>query len=387
MQDVIVIGGGMIGAATALGLAKIGLNVVLVEKTPLPTFDPSSPYDVRISAISASSVSLLEKLGTWQAIEQMRVCPYDGLETWEIDGFNVAFRAEELGLDKLGFMVENKVIQIGLWQTLASYPNCTQAVGFSHISAKRENDIWTVTLDETRQFSAPMIIACDGANSIARRWAQIGLTSWQYRQSCLLAVVETELPQQSVTWQQFFPSGPRAFLPLLGNQGCVVWYDSPERISQLKQLSLEKLTDEIHTYFPERLGRVKVQNVGAFPLTRQHALNYANQGIVLVGDAAHTINPLAGQGVNLGFKDVKAVLERIEQAVEKGENLADDFFWLRYEQQRKPDNMMMQSAMDLFYKAFKTNVLPLKVMRNLAFVVAERATLLKKAALKYALGL
>lgn len=387
MQDVIVIGGGMIGAATALGLAKIGLNVVLVEKTPLPTFDPSSPYDVRISAISASSVSLLEKLGAWQAIEQMRVCPYDGLETWEIDGFNVAFRAEELGLDKLGFMVENKVIQIGLWQTLASYPNCTQAVGFSHISAKRENDIWTVTLDETRQFSAPMIIACDGANSIARRWAQIGLTSWQYRQSCLLAVVETALPQQSVTWQQFFPSGPRAFLPLLGNQGCVVWYDSPERISQLKQLSLEKLTDEIHAYFPERLGRVRVQSVGAFPLTRQHALSYANQGIVLVGDAAHTINPLAGQGVNLGFKDVKAVLERIEQAVEKGENLADDFFWLRYEQQRKPDNMMMQSAMDLFYKAFKTNVLPLKVMRNLAFVVAERATLLKKAALKYALGL
>lgn len=387
MQEVIVIGGGMIGAATALGLAKIGLNVVLVEKTPLPTFDPASPYDVRISAISASSVELLQKLGAWQAIERMRVCPYDGLETWEIDGFDVKFHAKELGLDQLGFMVENKVIQIGLWQALASYPNCTQAVGFSQISAKWDDDIWTVTLDDSRQFSAPMILACDGANSIARRWAQIGLTSWQYRQSCLLAVVETELPQQSVTWQQFFPSGPRAFLPLLGNQGCVVWYDSPERISQLKQLSPEKLTDEIYAYFPERLGRVKVQSVGAFPLTRQHALSYANQGIVLVGDAAHTINPLAGQGVNLGFKDVKAVLERIEQAVEKGENFADDFFWLRYEQQRKPDNMMMQSAMDLFYKAFKTNILPLKVMRNVAFVVAERATLLKKAALKYALGL
>lgn len=387
MQDIIIIGGGMVGAATALGLAKVGVKVALIEKNPLPQFEANQPYDVRISAISTSSVALLEKLGAWQAIEQMRVCPYDGLETWEIDGFDVAFRAEELGLDKLGFMVENNLIQIGLWQALQAYPNCTQAVGFNQISAKRENDIWTVTLDNERHFSAPLILACDGANSIARRWAGIGLTSWQYRQSCLLAVVETELPQQSVTWQQFFPSGPRAFLPLSGNQGCVVWYDSPERIAQLKQMSLEKLTDEIHAYFPERLGRVKVQSIGAFPLTRQHAQSYANQGVVLVGDAAHTINPLAGQGVNLGFKDVKTLLEIAEKAVEKGENLANPDLWKQYERRRKPDNLLMQTGMDVFYKTFKTELLPLKIARNAALVIAQRATPLKKRALKYALGL
>lgn len=386
-QDVIVIGGGMVGAAAALGLAKMGLKVALLEKNPLPQFDKADPYDVRISAISAASVELLKQLEAWQHIEAMRICPYDGLETWEMEGFGTTFHAQELELPELGFMVENKVVQIGLWHALQAYPNCVQAVKFSQIFAHREGSVWTVTLDNQRQFSAPIILACDGANSQARQWAGIGLTSWQYRQHCLLAVVETELPQQSVTWQQFFPSGPRAFLPLQGQNGCVVWYDAPQRIAQLKALSKEKLSAEIQSHFPERLGQVSVTAVGSFPLTRQHAQSYVRQGIVLVGDAAHTINPLAGQGVNLGFKDVKMLLEVIEQAVKKGENFSDEKVLKRYEHGRKPDNLLMQTGMDVFYKAFKTELMPVKVARNLALVMAERVMLLKKSALKYALGL
>ncbi|AHG85400.1 2-octaprenyl-3-methyl-6-methoxy-1,4-benzoquinol hydroxylase [Bibersteinia trehalosi USDA-ARS-USMARC-190] len=387
MQEVIVIGGGMVGAATALGLAKLGLNVALIEKNPLPAFEPNCPYDVRISAISAASVSLLEKLGAWQIIEQMRVCPYDGLETWEVEGFDTCFHASELGLDKLGFMVENNLIQIGLWQALNDYANCTQAVGFSQISAKREDEIWTVTLDNERQFSAPILLACDGANSQVRQWGGIGLTSWQYRQHCLLAVAETALPQQSITWQQFFPSGPRAFLPLCGNHGCIVWYDSPERIAELTQLSNEKLSAEIMAAFPSRLGEVSVTVKASFPLTRQHAQRYYQNGVILVGDAAHTINPLAGQGVNLGFKDVKALLEQAEQALEKGENFANADIWKKYEWKRKPDNLLMQTGMDVFYKTFKTDLMPVKALRNLGLVVAQRAGVLKKKALQYALGL
>lgn len=386
-QDVIVIGGGMVGAAAALGLAKIGLNVAILEKNPLPTFESNSAYDVRISAISAASVALLDKLGAWQGIEALRVWAYDGLETWEIDGFGTAFHASELGLDKLGFMVENNLIQIGLWQALQGYENCTQAVGFQQISAKRENGLWILTLDDGQQFSAPILLACDGANSLVRSWSGIGLTSWQYRQHCLLAVVKTDQPAQRVTWQQFFPSGPRAYLPLQDDNGCVVWYDSPQRIAALQQMSAEKLSAEINGNFPARLGQVKVITHGSFPLTRQHAQSYVRQGIVLLGDAAHTINPLAGQGVNLGFKDVKVLLEVIEQAVENGENFADETVLKRYEQKRKPDNLLMQTGMDVFYKAFKTDLLPVKIARNLALMVAEKATPLKKRALKYALGL
>lgn len=383
MQDIIILGGGMVGAATALGLAKLGLNVVIIEKKPLPTFQKNQPYDVRISAISLASVNLLEKLGAWELIEQMRVHPYNGLETWEIEGFNTAFQAQDLGLDKLGFMVENQVIQLGLWKALNTYSNCIQAVGFSDISATHKNEQWTITLDNQHTFSAPILIACDGANSLARQWAGIGLTSWQYRQHCLLSIVETELPQQSITWQQFFPSGPRAFLPLQGHYGCVVWYDSPLRIKELSQLDTNTLTEEIHRHFPKRLGNVTALCSGSFPLTRQHAQQYVKNGVILVGDSAHTINPLAGQGVNLGFKDVAVLLELFEQATNKGHTIQ----LAQYERKRKPDNLLMQTTMDLFYKTFKTDILPVKAFRNLGLLLAERSGILKKQALKYALGL
>lgn len=385
--DVIVLGGGMVGASTALGLARLGLQVALLEKALPPPFSPDSPYDLRISAISLASVELLRNLGAWEAVEAMRAHPYSGLETWEIEGFHTAFAAADLGLDKLGFMVENNVLQRALWQSLQGYPNCVQAVGFQQISATRENKMWQVCLDEQLRFSAPLLIACDGANSQARRWAGIGLTAWQYRHHCLLAVVKLPSTAGSTTWQQFFPSGPRAFLPLAGEYGCVVWYDAPARIAALKPLSPAQLGSEIQRHFPARLGAVEVLSHGSFPLTRQHAQHYVRNGVVLVGDAAHTINPLAGQGVNLGFKDVKVLLKVVEQAVKNGENLATDDVLQRYEQQRKPDNLLMQSAMDLFYKAFKTDLLPLKIARNLGLIIAERATPLKKRALKYALGL
>lgn len=388
--DVIVVGGGMVGAAVALGLAKLGQEVALLEKNPLPAFAAEAPYDLRISAISAASVALLMQLGAWESVLAMRAHPYNGLQTWEIDGFEVSFSAADLGLSELGFMVENNVLQLALWQTLKAYPNFLQAVGFQQIVANRVSDIWQVQVDD-RTFAAPLVIACDGANSVVRGWANIGLSGWQYRQHCLLAVVKTELPAQSVTWQQFYPSGPRAFLPLAEQNGCVVWYDSPKRIEALSRLSPAKLSAEIREYFPAKLsaelGCVDVVSHGAFPLVRQHARHYFRDGVVLVGDAAHTINPLAGQGVNLGFKDVKALLELAEQAQQKGERLVDERWLQRYEQQRKPDNLLMQSGMDLFYKVFKSELLPLKMVRNLAFIATQRATFLKKQVLKYALGL
>lgn len=387
-KDIIVIGGGMVGAATALGLAQLGLDVMLLEKNPLPHI--TADYDLRISAISAASISLLEKLGAWQYLDHRRLCDYDGLSTWEMEGFETAFKAPEIGLDRLGVMLENNLLQKALWQALENYPNCLQAVGFSQISAKYADNIWQVNVDE-KTFRAPMLIAADGANSQVREWAGIGLTSWEYRQHCLLAIVETALPQQSITWQQFFTSGPRAFLPLadLDNKhyGCVVWYDNPARIKQLSSLSLDALSQEIMTHFPTRLGDICVQKVGHFPLTRRHAQQYYHNGIVLVGDAAHTINPLAGQGVNLGFKDVKALLAVIEQAVKKGENFAENTVLQRYERKRKTDNLLMQSGMDLFYKTFKTDLLPIKVLRNLALIGADKINPLKKQALKYAVGL
>ena len=386
-RDIIIVGGGMIGAACAVGLGKLGLQVQLIERAPLPTFDAHSPYDIRISAISAASVNLLRQLGAWQYIENKRVCPYRALETWEIEGFSTYFHSDDLKLPELGFMVENNVVQLGLWQALAAHPNVSTTLQANIEKQEKCGQNQRIFLTNGESYEAPLVIAADGAHSRLRQLAGIGLTGWQYRQSCLLILVETELAQQDITWQQFYPSGPRAFLPLLGNQACLVWYDSPQRLAYLKQLSQEKLGEEIMQAFPARLGQIKVQQSAGFELTRQHAQAYFNQGILLVGDAAHTINPLAGQGVNLGFKDVKTLLDVIESAVKKDEDFSAPSVLVRYQQRRKADNLLMQSGMDIFYKAFKEDILPLKIARNLALMAANKATPLKKQALKYALGL
>ncbi|MDY4280966.1 MAG: FAD-dependent monooxygenase [[Pasteurella] mairii] len=386
-RDIIIVGGGMIGAACAVGLGKLGLQVQLIERAPLPTFEIHSPYDIRISAISAASVNLLQQLGAWQYIKNMRICPYRALETWEIEGFSTYFHSNDLKLPELGFMVENNVVQLGLWQALATLPNVATTRQANIEKQEKCGQNQRLFLTNGESYEAPLVIAADGANSRLRQLAGIGLTGWQYRQSCLLILVETELAQQDITWQQFSPSGPRAFLPLLGNQGCLVWYDSPQRLAHLKQLSQEKMGEEIMQAFPARLGKIKVQQSAGFELTRQHAQAYFNQGILLVGDAAHTINPLAGQGVNLGFKDVKVLLDVIESAVKKDEDFSAPSVLARYQQRRKADNLLMQSGMDFFYKAFKEEILPLKIARNLALMAANKATLLKKQTLKYALGL
>ncbi|PJG82582.1 FAD-dependent monooxygenase [Caviibacterium pharyngocola] len=386
-KDIIIVGGGMVGAACAAGLGKLGLQVHIIERAGLPQYQPDAPYDLRISAVSVASVNLLKRLGAWQYIEKMRVCPYRALETWEIEGFSTRFHSDELQLSELGYMIENNLIQLGLWQSFAGQDNITASLNVEITQTEKYGENWHIFLNNQETYCAPLVIAADGANSQLRQLAGIGLTGWQYRQNCMLIVVDTDLPQQDITWQQFYPSGPRAFLPLLGQQACLVWYDSPQKIRQLQSLSAEKLGEEIRQAFPPRLGDIRVQCAGSFELVRRHAQRYFNRGVILVGDAAHTINPLAGQGVNLGFKDVKTLLDILESAVQKGQDFTDENLFIRYQRMRKPDNLLMQSGMDLFYKSFKEPLLPLKIARNLAFFAADKATPLKKQALKYALGL
>lgn len=385
--DFIIIGGGMVGAACAAGLARLGLKIFVLERLPLPHFSTDCEYDLRISAISQGSVKLLENLNAWQYIADRRVCPYSELSTWEIEGFSTTFSAKEVDLPQLGFMVENLLIQEGLWQQFQQLPNVDFAVSCTVSTQQYQQNRRHLTLDNGEQICSPYIIAADGATSQWRTIAGIGVTGWRYQQDCMLILVDTEAEQQSMTWQQFYPSGPRALLPLLGKQACLVWYDTPERIDSLKNLSAEKLTTEVEQYFPARLGKITVKKWGSFALTRRHAQQYYKNGVILVGDAAHSIHPLAGQGVNLGFKDVKALLENVEGALKRDSGLAQEQFLQRYQQQRYKDNLLMQSTMDVFYKTFRSPLLPVKVARNIALFASERAGFIKRQALRYALGL
>ncbi len=385
--DVVVVGGGMVGAAAALGLAQIGWSVALLEHDAPAPFDKDSVPDLRVSALGCTSVALLKQLGAWPQVQQMRYAPYRRLETWEQPGSQVVFDAASLSLPELGFMVENRILQLALWQQFAECPNLTLLCPSRLQSMVRIDDYWKVTLNEQEEIQGRLVIGADGANSLVRRLAGIGTSGWQYRQSCMLITVETDVMQQDTTWQQFFPTGPRAFLPLFDHWASLVWYDSPQRIRQLQAMSMAQLSQEIAAFFPSRLGAVKAIAAGAFPLVRRHAQQYVKPGLVLLGDAAHTINPLAGQGVNLGYRDVDALLEVLSQACELAEPWHSEQVLLRYQRRRRTDNLMMQSGMDLFYTAFSNDLPAVKFARNLALMVAQRAGKLKEHALRYALGL
>ncbi|CNK29869.1 2-octaprenyl-3-methyl-6-methoxy-1%2C4-benzoquino l hydroxylase [Yersinia mollaretii] len=385
--DVVVVGGGMVGAATALGLAQTGWSVALLEHEAPAPFDVNSVPDLRVSAIGCTSVALLKQLGAWSKVQQMRYAPYRRLETWEQPGSQVIFDAASLSLPELGFMVENRVLQLALWQQMAECQNLTLLCPSRLQNMVRVDNYWEITLDAQQEIQGHLVVGADGANSLVRRLAGIGTSGWQYRQSCMLITVETDTAQQDTTWQQFFPSGPRAFLPLFDHWASLVWYDSPQRIRQLQAMPMTQLSQEIAAAFPSRLGEVKAIAAGSFPLVRRHAQQYVQPGLVLLGDAAHTINPLAGQGVNLGYRDVDALLNVLNQARELAEPWHSEQVLLRYQRRRRTDNLMMQSGMDLFYTAFSNDLPPVRFVRNLALMAAQRAGKLKEQALKYALGL
>ncbi|WP_145520251.1 3-demethoxyubiquinol 3-hydroxylase [Yersinia mollaretii] len=385
--DVVVVGGGMVGAATALGLAQTGWSVALLEHEAPAPFDVNSVPDLRVSAIGCTSVALLKQLGAWSKVQQMRYAPYRRLETWEQPGSQVIFDAASLSLPELGFMVENRVLQLALWQQMAECQNLTLLCPSRLQNMVRVDDYWKITLDAQQEIQGHLVVGADGANSLVRRLAGIGTSGWQYRQSCMLITVEADTAQQDTTWQQFFPSGPRAFLPLFDHWASLVWYDSPQRIRQLQAMPMTQLNQEIAAAFPSRLGEVKAIAAGSFPLVRRHAQHYVQPGLVLLGDAAHTINPLAGQGVNLGYRDVDALLNVLNQARELAEPWHSEQVLLRYQRRRRTDNLMMQSGMDLFYTAFSNDLPPVRFVRNLALMAAQRAGKLKEQALKYALGL
>ena len=382
-----IVGGGMVGGALALGLAQHGFEVTVIEQAAPPAFDASQQPDVRISAISAASVDLLRGLGVWDAILAMRAHPYRRLETWEWENAHVVFDAAELKLPLLGYMVENTVLQHALWQALEVHPQVTLRVPASIKHVHRHNEQHLIELDSGEQLAVKLLVGADGANSRVRELAGIGIHAWQYQQSCMLITIACENDPGDSTWQHFTPNGPHAFLPLFDNWASLVWYDTPARIRQLQGLSMEQLQREIAHHFPARLGAVKPVAAGAFPLTRRHALQYAQEGLALVGDAAHTIHPLAGQGVNLGYRDVDALIDVLNNARNHGEAWASHQVLKRYQTRRMADNFIMQSGMDLFYAGFSNDLGPLRVLRNVGLMAAQRAGGLKRQALKYALGL
>ncbi|WP_370164344.1 FAD-dependent oxidoreductase [Marisediminitalea sp.] len=388
MFDFCINGAGMVGAATALGLARAGYSVALIEQRPPQPYCAEQSPDLRMSAISMASVNLLDELGAWSHIEAMRVRPYHGLSVWEHPDCRTDFVAQEVGYDLLGYFVENRVIQLGCHAALKSYDNVTwfSPARIEHIERNDTQPV-QITLDDNSTLTCQWLIGADGAESQVRQAAGIGISGWQYQQQAMGITVQFDEPVDGITWQQFTPQGPRALLPMHENFASLIWYDMPDVLKDLKRQSNAQIKESIVAHFPPLPGDFDVLNCAAFTLIRRHASQYVLPGVILVGDAAHTINPLAGQGVNLGFKDIKALLAVLSDKPDLASTTCLKMLQEDYELPRQRDNALMMSAMDGFYSTFSNDIGPLKLLRNGLLKLAHHSGPIKQQVLKYAMGL
>ena len=385
--DVVIVGGGMVGAAVACCLGGSELKVAVIEAQVPEAFAEDQPHDLRVSALSIASQKILNAVGAWEGIVSRRACPFKRMRVWETAG-DTTFNSDDIRYPELGHIVENRITQLALLERLSAFENISLLMPATISRIDYQGYSSTVHLSDGNSLQAKLLVAADGGQSRVRQTVGIGVTSWDYNQHALVIYIETAYPQQDITWQRFVPSGPQAFLPLTGPYGSIVWYQSPDEVRRLKALPTDQLLQELLAAFPDCLGEVKqVLGVASFPLKRQHAQRYVKSGVALVGDAAHMINPLAGQGVNIGLLDAAALAEVLIQAQQQGKDIADLAVLQRYESIRRQENLKMMTVMDLFYQFFSNDILPVKILRNFGLGLAQRINPARIKVMKAAMGL
>lgn len=386
--DLTIVGGGMVGLTLAASLANSALSIALIETKERPIL-AEEPAD-RVSAISFASRQIFENLNVWQHLNSQRITAYDRMQVWDKDSFGkIEFSAEQVEQPALGYIIENDNIQLALLDTVQKQNN----VSFyspDHLNniVFGEGEAW-LTLDSGRTLTSKLVVGADGANSWLRKKASIPLFSWDYNHHALVATVKTDLPHAHCARQIFTPDGPLAFLPLFEKNLCsIVWSVPPERAKQLTALTAIEFNKQLSRSFDNRLGMCELQSERfCFPLSMRYARDFAKHRVALIGDAAHTIHPLAGQGVNLGLLDAVSLGQIIEHNI-KAEKDIGLYQNLRYfERWRKTEATQMIASMELLKQLFAGDNPFQKTFRDLALVVADQVFPLKKQFIKQAMGL
>ncbi|UVM02381.1 2-octaprenyl-3-methyl-6-methoxy-1,4-benzoquinol hydroxylase [Pseudomonas atacamensis] len=392
--DVLIVGAGMVGSALALALQDSGLEVLLLDGSPLSVkpFAADAAFEPRVSALSAASQRILERLGVWDGIAQRRSSPYTDMHVWDGSGTGqIHFSASSVHADVLGHIVENRVVQQALLERLHDC-DLGMLANARLEQMRRSGDDWLLTLADGRTLRAPLVIAADGANSAVRRLTGVATREWDYLHHAIVTSVRCSQPHRKTAWQRFTDHGPLAFLPLErdGQQDwcSIVWSTTPAEAERLMALEEAAFCAELERAFEGRLGEVISADPRlCVPLRQRHAKRYVAEGLALIGDAAHTIHPLAGQGVNLGFLDAAVLAEVLLQAHERGERLADVKVLSRYERRRMPHNLALMAAMEGFERLFQADPLPLRWLRNAGLKLVEQMPEAKALFVREALGL
>ncbi|MDE0753138.1 MAG: UbiH/UbiF/VisC/COQ6 family ubiquinone biosynthesis hydroxylase [Woeseiaceae bacterium] len=391
--DIVIVGAGMVGLAIANLLGKSDLaNVTVIDAGKKPIFSLEDDLSLRVSAIAPGSAELLRAIGVWDEIATERACPYRDMRVWDAAGHadgpeTVAFSAAEFAAPQLGFIVENILVRTALLNKVAQ-TNVATRFETTIKSMRKSSNRYELELDSGRTLAPELVIGADGARSFIRDAAAIEIDSWPHEQKAFVTHLMPELDHRNTAWQRFLTDGPLGILPLHDGRVSIVWSTTPENADDALAMTDEQLASRLTEISGGVLGRLTPSgDRGAFPLESQHAKHYVTPGLALVGDAAHAIHPLAGQGVNLGFADAIKLAEVLVSALEGGEFIGDRPVLRKYERARKGDNQLMLNFVRGLNKLFSAEYSSLQPLRGAGMAAFNKSGPLREHAVRVALGL
>ncbi len=387
--DAVIIGAGMVGAATALGLARAGLKVALIEQNPVAPPQLQDPVDLRVVAIAPHAQRLLVDLGVWSQIAAVRASPYARMQVFDaIGGSRIGFDAADYGWPCLGHIVENRLVAGVLWRAVERESGVRLLLGDSLRGFDIDEAGVRLRLESGGTLQAKLLVGADGVQSRVREQLLIGVEGAAYGQSGLVAHIELEHPQRELAWQRFLPSGPPAFLPLADGRASIVWTLPSERAGALVAAPEAEFEAQLQRASAGAFGRLRLSSErGAFPLRLQIAQRFAQQRAVLLGDAAHVVHPLAGQGVNLGFADVESLLAGVARARAAQRAPLGDSDLQRWARERRSDATLAARAFDGLNRLYSVTDGPLVAARAFGLSLVDRFTPLKRKLAEHAAGI
>ena len=392
--DVIVVGAGMVGAAFACLLARsnTSLSIALLEARATAAFDPEH-FDPRVAALTEKSRSLLEHCGAWGSIAAQRVSAYGAMQVWDAEGTGeIHFDCQDVQQPNLGHIVENSLVVESLLAEVDKLDNIDFLCPVSVAEYSQSDSQVRVELSGGEHLTAPLLVAADGGNSSIREQFKFATREWNYGHSAIVTTVQTESVHQQTAWQRFMSSGPLALLPL-DKQGdhhfcSLVWSQESAEAERLMALDDAAFCAELSRASEHCVGEiVSVDKRYAIPLRQRHAKDYVVERVALLGDAAHTIHPLAGQGVNLGFADVKALVETLCSEAKRGNDLGSLMTLNKYQRLRKPENLGTMAAMEGFKRLFAADNVAVRLLRNMGLGKVNQLKSLKNEIIKQVMGL
>ena len=386
-MDVVILGAGVVGASCALALAKLGLDVVLVEGREPPRWSAESP-DLRVYAFAPDNAALLQECGVWDAVLAARAPAYRRMRVWDgAGGGELAFDADALGREQLGWIIENNLLVDRLWAALPAagvHLHCPARVE----SMEQDEEGVRLRLDNGSRVDARLAIAADGADSSLRELAGLQVSAHDYAQRGVVAFVETDASNEATAWQRFLPTGPLAFLPFVDGRSSIVWTLPDSEAQRVLALDDDAFNRELTNAFAARLGEVRVVSKrAAFPLRRQLAESYLAGKVLLMGDAAHVVHPLAGQGVNLGLRDVARLRDLIVDAQSRRADWTSSHRLARWARECRSANAAAAYTFDGINRVFSNDEMHATLLRGKLLGVAGKLPGLTNLFWKRASGL